>query len=140
MTRGTALIAIQAAIATALSGDDALSDVITGVYDARPAKGAVEPYITINAPSETNWDTFGGLGQVVKYQVNVWWNIEDANSSLAVKGIIGMVNDILDDAVLEVDGYDDSVKISNTMSTDFPDPDEKHWHGVMLFSIWVTQS
>jgi hypothetical protein len=140
MTRNTALIAVQTAINSALSDDETLNKVITGVYDARPTASAVTPYITIDAPSEKSWDTFGTLGQIVTYQVNVWWDVRDAKSSLGVKEIIGMVNDVLDDTTLEVEGYEDSVKVSNTMSTDFPDPDEKHWHGVMLFTIWVTQA
>jgi hypothetical protein len=141
MTRGTSLIAVQSAIVAALKNDQTLMGIITEVYDARAPETAVLPYITINAPSETSWDTFGKLGQVVKYQINVWWDsVKDANSSLAVKEIIGMVNDILDDATLAVTGYDNSVKVANTMSTDMPDPDDEHWHGIMMFEIHVTQS
>lgn len=149
MTRNTALIAVQTALKAALDDDvtlsggeingDTVDGLITGVYDARAPAGAVLPYITINAPSEVPWDTFGTLGQIVKYQINVWWDIEDTNSSLGVKTIIGAVNDVLDDAVLSIEGYDESVKIENRLSLDMPDPDEEHWHGIMQFSISVTQ-
>lgn len=145
MTRGTSLIAVQAALVVALTakdknGDDnALMQLITGVYDAKAPELAELPYVTIDAPSETSWDTFGKLGQVVKYQVNVWWDTTAGNSSLAVKEIIGAVNDMLDDAELTVTGYE-SVKVANVLSTDYPDPDNEHWHGVMQFEIHVMQS
>jgi hypothetical protein len=137
--RGSSLIPIQTAFVTALSNDTTLSTLINGVYDKRPGPEVALPYITIGAPQESPWDCFGTLGQIVKFQVSVWWRIADAKSSLGVKTIMAAVNNVLDDQVLDVEGYDSSIKIRNMMSTDMPDPDNKHWHGIMQFTIWVTQ-
>ena len=58
---------LQTAIASALSGVDAL----TGVFDGPPARAAY-PYAAIDATTETDWGHKSGAGREVLVAITVW--------------------------------------------------------------------
>lgn len=59
--------ALQAAIASALTGVDGL----TGVFDGPPARAAY-PYVALDATTETDWGHKSGSGREVMVAITVW--------------------------------------------------------------------
>ncbi len=80
--------ALQAALATALSGEARL----TGVYDGPPARAGF-PYAVIDAGSESDWGHKSGIGREVLVALTVW---DDAPARLveladAVEAVVAVV-------------------------------------------------
>jgi len=59
--------ALQAAIASALTGVDGL----TGVFDGPPARAAY-PYVALDATTETDWSHKSGVGREVMVAITLW--------------------------------------------------------------------
>nr|WP_294849840.1 DUF3168 domain-containing protein [uncultured Sphingomonas sp.] len=88
MSAGTV---VQAALASALSQEAALS----GVYDGPPARAAF-PYVTVDAGAESDWGHKSGAGREVLVALTVWDEQPARLAELAdrVEALAGGVGDV----------------------------------------------
>jgi hypothetical protein len=63
--------ALQSALYSTLSGDTALSGMVTGIFD-RPAQNTNFPYITIGESMCSDWSSKTHSGTKHELEINVW--------------------------------------------------------------------
>ena len=71
MTSPSPLLPVQQALYSRLTGDSALMDLITGVYDYVP-ETAVYPYLVLGEAIETPDNRHGGFGRQTVATLHVW--------------------------------------------------------------------
>ena len=125
---------LQKAIYTALTADSALMALINGVYDYVQEDTAID-YVT-NGDDDFNVnDTKTSNGFLVYVDIHSW---SECNGRKGVKQIMGEIYRILHKTALTISGFN-HVGTFFDISKSFRDQDEKTYHGVQTFRIYMEQ-
>ena len=123
---------VQTVIYDALSASTAVTDLVTGIYDAVPQQEAF-PYITLGEALHSEWDTYAEVGNNVSIVINTWSRERGRQET---KQIQGEIYNTLHRATLTVSGYN-IAGIDFEQSESFMDADGLTRHGVQSFRILI---
>jgi len=132
---GSALLEVQKAVYSKLTGDATLIAKVTGVFDAVPDDQAF-PYIAIGDETETGFSAFSKIGKEVILTLHLWSQYQGFKQA---DEILVRVNELLDGAALTVTGYA-STAMQFVSSEHLRDPDGITRHVVARFRCFVRES
>jgi len=98
---GLASLALQTAIHMRLTGDAALMDVVSGVFDHVP-ESAELPYLLLGGVTASPWSSKTFSGQRHRLTVSAF---SAAEGDREVKMLADLVHSLLDRAALSLDGH-----------------------------------
>ena len=125
MTAPAPMLPVQLAIYTRLTGDSALMDLISDVFDYVPETAAY-PFIVIGEAIETPDNRLGGFGRQTVVTLHVWTQHRGHSKGLA---IAAKVTALLDHQPLTITGLDHIVtrfEFSQTLTDPEPPGDIRH--------------
>lgn len=125
MTAPAPMLPVQLAIYARLTGDSALMDLISDVFDYVPETAAY-PFIVIGEAIETPDNRHGGFGRQTVVTLHVWTQHRGHSKGLA---IAAKVTALLDHQPLTITGLDHIVtrfEFSQTLTDPEPPGDIRH--------------
>lgn len=130
----SAIWPLRAAVYAKLSGDAALSALITGVYDEVPPTGTTD-YITLGPITQVADDEHGTPGADCDVAVNAWTR-EEGYKRVAL--IAEAVTAVLHRQPLTVTGWT-KVSVAGVSLSEEGDPDPDIRRVEMIFRVWLTK-
>lgn len=124
-------IPVQTAIVSALTSDETLMGIVTGVFDMVPHEQAV-PFVTIGDFTSSDNSTKGTGGMEHTLTLHVW---DEGSSRLRLKQIMSRLIELLHDQPLTLAGGHKLVNLRFEFSETFRDPDGVTIHGVQRYRI-----
>ncbi|MEU1194922.1 DUF3168 domain-containing protein [Streptomyces sp. NPDC005813] len=125
MTAPAAMLPVQQAIYARLTGDSALMDEVTGVFDYVP-EDDVYPFIVIGEATEIPDNRHGGFGRQTVATLHVWTKYRGHSKGLA---IAARVTALLDHQPLSISGLahvDTWFEFQQTLTDPEPPGDIRH--------------
>ncbi|MET9516386.1 DUF3168 domain-containing protein [Streptomyces sp. NPDC002994] len=125
MTAPALMLPVQQALYARLTGDAALMDTITGVYDYVP-EADVYPFVVIGEAVETPDNRHGGFGRQTVVTLHVWTQHRGHSKGLA---IAAKITGLLDHQPLTIPAMDHIVtrfEFSQTLTDPEPPGDIRH--------------
>ncbi|MGW1278015.1 DUF3168 domain-containing protein [Streptomyces tsukubensis] len=119
------LLPVQTALYTVLTGDQNLTDMVTGVYDFVPEQ-AVYPYVVIGEATETPSGTHDRYGWDTVITLHVWTRHRGHSKGLRIGARVAA---LLDHQPLTLPGFDHiatRAEYSQTLTDPEPPGDIRH--------------
>lgn len=126
---------LQRAVYLALTADQRISELVTGVYDAVPQDTAF-PYITTASDNIDQWDADDMRGFEATLEIHVWSRHRGQGE---VKRIQQAIYNALHNVALTVIRHN-TVLCQWETAQQFVDPDGLTRHGVQSFRVILNQS
>jgi hypothetical protein len=124
----TPLWPLQQAIYTALNGDSALTDKVSGVYDYVP-QDTSKDYVVIGEQSGNDWDTKTNQGWEDTIMIHTW---TEGRGKKDTKAIMDDIYRVLHGQTLTVAGFS-FLFIRQEFHSLFQEDDGLTFHGVQRF-------
>lgn len=131
----SALRPLQVAVYGELSGDAPLAAMVTGIFDAVPDQQPY-PYSVIGDATAVPFRTFGRDGAEVTITVHTWSQFAGFSEAQAIDG---RIQEVLDDAELEVEGFG-VVMFNYEETTTIRDPDGITRHLASRYRVIVQEA
>lgn len=125
---GDSMLSLQKAVYEALSHDEQLAMLVTGVYDYVP-QGSSLPYVSIGQLTAEEFGSHTTEGMNVLIQIDTWYR---GTGRKGLRTIMGNVYRVLHKSALAVEGQH-LIDIRFEFADTDLDPDGVTFHGVQRF-------
>lgn len=123
MSSNSAFIEVLTAVYSALSNDEQVMSLVTGVFHQAPDVQPF-PYITIGRGQKYPWFAFQNRGASILFQVDIWTDVNDGDSALY---ILAEIDRLLDGHRLTLNVYNNAQTFCE-FATYVPEENEELQH------------